>query len=64
MSKTYFLSQIFNNYNKVKMPLNTDIGYDVIQNQNQIFEPPNDQKRSDIYFINKSSNNGQDKYEK
>ena len=33
-----------------------DLGYDVIQNQDQILEPPKNQKRSDIYFINKSSN--------
>ena len=56
MSKTYFYSKIFNNYNKLNNQQSKDIGNDVIQNQDQIFESPKDQKRSDIYFINRASN--------
>ena len=50
MSKTFFNSQIFNNYNKVQLQNSTNIGYDVILNQDQIMEPPKEEKRSDIFF--------------
>ena len=56
MPKTFFCSQIFSNYNKLNIQQFIDIGYDVIKNQDQILEPPKDQKRSDIYFINRASN--------
>ena len=49
MSKTFFNSQIFNNYNKVHLQQSTNIGYDVIPNQDQIMEPPKEEKRSDIF---------------
>ena len=52
MSKKFFNSQIFNNYNKVHLQQSTNIGYDVILNQDQIMEPPKEEKRSDIFFIN------------
>lgn len=51
MSKTYFL---FNNYNSVSIQSNIEIGYYLIQNQNQIYDPPKNQKRNDLYFINKA----------
>jgi len=54
MLKTFFNSQIFNNYNKVQLQQSTNIGYDVILNQNKIMEPPKEEKRSDIFFINKA----------
>ena len=52
MSKKLFNSQIFNNYNKVHLQQSTNIGYVVILNQDQIMEPPKEEKRSDIFFIN------------
>ena len=55
MSKKFFNSQIFSNYNKVHLHQSTNIGYVVILNQDQIMEPPKEEKRSDIFFINNAS---------
>ena len=60
MSKIFFLSNIFqNNIGKTQNIFKRqhyEVGYDVITNKMKINNPPNNIKRTNIFFINKDQN--------
>ena len=60
MSKIFFLSNIFQNNigntQNIFKRQHYEVGYDVITNKMKINNPPNNIKRTNIFFINKDQN--------
>ena len=60
MSKTFFLSNIFQNNTSKTTNINTgqnyEVGYDVIANKLKINNPPNSIMRTNLFFINTEQN--------
>ena len=55
MSKKFIQFNMLSNYLKVYTN-NNNIGYIVINNKDNILDPPKSSERKDLYFVNKSAN--------